>query len=77
MAKTLVNFLIEEADLRRFDSIAEMLGRTRTSILREYMNEFSAEQAIVVAQKKHKLQELDRILAEYKSTLTPPSQEQD
>ena len=76
MAKTLVNFLVEEADLRRFDSIAEMLGRTRTSILREYMNDFSAEQSIVIAQKKLKLQELDRILAEYKSVLTPP-QEQD
>ena len=76
MANTLVNFLVEEADLRRFDSIAEMLGRTRTSILREYMNDFSAEQSIVIAQKKLKLQELDRILAEYKSVLTPP-QEQD
>jgi hypothetical protein len=53
-----------------------MLGRTRTSILREYMNDFSAEQSIVIAQKKLKLQELDRILAEYKSVLTP-SQEQD
>ena len=67
MAKTLINFLVEEDDLRRFDAIVEMLGRTRTSILKEMMNDFVTEQSIVIEQKKRKLQEVDRILAEYKS----------
>jgi predicted transcriptional regulator len=58
--------MVDEDDLHRFDSIAEMLGRTRTSILREMMDEFSTEQSILIAQKKHKLQELDRALAENK-----------
>jgi hypothetical protein len=66
MAKTLVNFMVDEDDLHRFDSIAEMLGRTRTSILREMMDEFSTEQSILIAQKNHKLRELDRALAENK-----------
>jgi hypothetical protein len=81
MAKTLVNFLVEEADLRRFDGIAESMGRNRTSILTEMMRDFCAEKIIVLEQRNLKLQQLDRALAENKilqeginsHQLTPPS----
>jgi len=81
MAKTLVNFLVEEVDLRRFDSIAEAVGRTRTSILREMMLDFCAENVSVLEQRNLKLQQLERALAENRilqdeikgHQLTPPT----
>jgi hypothetical protein len=64
--KTLINFLVEENELRRFDSLAESLGRTRTSILVEMMRDFCSEQAIVLEQRNNKLKHLDNVLAQHK-----------
>ena len=51
MSKTLVNFLVEQADLDRFDSVVSMLGRTRTSVLTEMMRMFCTEQVVAVEQR--------------------------
>ena len=64
MAKTLVNFLIEEAELQRFDGVASMLGRTRTSILTEMMRNFCADQVVEVEKRNQQLQQLNHALTQ-------------
>lgn len=64
MAKTLVNFLIDKSDLDRFDSIASMIGRTRTSILTEMMGLFCSEQIINVELRNRKLEQLNQALTQ-------------
>ena len=62
MSKTLVNFLVEQADLDRFDSVVSMLGRTRTSVLTEMMRMFCTEQVVAVEQRNRKLEQLNQAL---------------
>lgn len=62
MAKTLVNFLINKSDLDRFDSIASMIGRTRTSVLTEMIGIFCSEQIVTVEQRNRKLEQLNHAL---------------
>ena len=64
MAKTLVNFLIEEAELQRFDGVASLIGRTRTSILTEMMRNFCADQVVEVEKRNQKLQQLNHALTQ-------------
>ena len=64
MPKTLVNFLIEEAELDRFDSVVSMLGRTRTSVLIEMMKMFCTEQVEAVEQRNRKLEQLNQALTQ-------------
>ena len=64
MAKTLVNFLIKKSDLDRFDSIASMIGRTRTSILTEMMGLFCSEQIVNVELRNRKLEQLNQALTQ-------------
>ena len=64
MAKTLVNFLIEEAELQRFDGLASILGRTRTSILTEMMRNFCADQVVEVEKRNQQLQQLNHVLTQ-------------
>lgn len=64
MAKTLVNFLIEEAELKNFDGVARLIGRTRTSILTEMMRNFCADQVVEVEKKNQKLEQLNHALAQ-------------
>ncbi|KPF90307.1 hypothetical protein IP81_15660 [Novosphingobium sp. AAP83] len=64
MAKTLVNFLIEKSDLDRFDAIASMIGRTRTSILTEMMGLFCSEQIVNVELRNRKLEQLNQALTQ-------------
>lgn len=64
MAKTLVNFLIEEAELQRFDGVASILGRTRTSILTEMMRNFCADQVVELEKRNQQLQQLNDALTQ-------------
>lgn len=64
MAKTLVNFLIEEAELHNFDGVARLIGRTRTSILTEMMRSFCSEQVVEVEKRNQKLQQLNYALTQ-------------
>jgi hypothetical protein len=60
----LVNFLIEEAELRRFDGVASLIGRTRTSILTEMMRNFCADQVVEVEKRNQKLEQLNHALTQ-------------
>jgi hypothetical protein len=64
LAKTLVNFLIEEAELKNFDGVARLIGRTRTSILTEMMRSFCSEQVVEVEKRNQKLQQLNYALTQ-------------
>ncbi len=64
MRKTLVNFLINKSDLDRFDSIASMIGRTRTSVLTEMISLFCSEQIVAVEQRNRKLEKLNHALTQ-------------
>lgn len=64
MSKTLVNFLVEETELQRFDSVASLIGRTRTSILTEMMRSFCSEQVVEVEKRNQKLQQLNYALTQ-------------
>ena len=64
MSKTLVNFLVEQADLDRFDSVVSMLGRTRTSVLTEMMRMFCTEQVVAVEKRNRKLEQLNQALTQ-------------
>ena len=64
MAQTLVNFLIEEAELKNFDGVARLIGRTRTSILTEMMRSFCSEQVVEVEKRNQKLQQLNYALTQ-------------
>ena len=64
MAKTLVNFLIDQDALDRFDSIASMLNRTRTSVLTEMIGLFCSEQIVAVEQRNRKLEKLNNALVQ-------------
>ena len=64
LAKTLVNFLIEESELQRFDGVASLIGRTRTSILTEMMRNFCADQVVEVEKRNQKLQQLNHALTQ-------------
>ena len=64
MSKTLVNFLVEETELQRFDSVASLIGRTRTSIITEMMRSFCSEQVVEVEKRNQKLQQLNYALTQ-------------
>lgn len=64
MAKTLVNFLVEQGDLDRFDAVVSMLGRTRTSVLIEMIKTYCTEQVIAVEQRNRKLEQLNQALTQ-------------
>ena len=64
MAKTLVNFLIDQDKLNQLDSIASILNRTRTSILTELIGIFCSEQIIAVEQRNRKLEQLNDALTQ-------------
>jgi hypothetical protein len=64
MSKTLVNFMVDENDLDRFDSIASMLNRTRTSVLTEMMQLFCSEKLVAVEQRNQELQRLNNALTQ-------------
>lgn len=64
MAKTLVNFLIDQDKLNQLDSIASVLNRTRTSILTEMIGIFCSEQIIAVEQRNRKLEKLNHALTQ-------------
>ena len=64
MTKTLVNFMVDQNALDRFDSIASMLNRTRTSILTEMMGLFCSEKLVAVEQRNQELQRLNNALTE-------------
>ena len=64
MAKTLVNFLVEAAELHHFDGVASLLGRTRTSILTEMMRNFCADQVVEVEKRNQKLEQLNHALTQ-------------
>ena len=64
MRKTLVNFLIDKSDLDRFDSIASMIGRTRTSVLTEMIGLFCSEQIVAVEQRNRNLEKLNHALTQ-------------
>ena len=76
MAKTLVNFLVEQEQLDRFDAVAEILGRTRTSLLVSFMQQFCLDQVVEIEKRNHKLDQLSaalerqRILAEQRGYLS-------
>lgn len=62
MNKTLVNFLIDQPALDRFDAVTAMLNRTRTSVLTEMMGLFCSEQIIAVEHRNRKLEQLNDAL---------------
>jgi hypothetical protein len=64
MRKKLANFLIDKSDLDRFDSIASMIGRTRTSVLTEMIGLFCSEQLVVVELRNRKLEQLNQALTQ-------------
>ena len=64
MSKTLVNFLIDQAALDRFDAVTSMLNRTRTSVLLEMIGMFCSEQIIAVEQRNRKLEKLNDALTQ-------------
>jgi hypothetical protein len=64
LSKTLVNFLVEETELQRFDCVASLIGRTRTSILTEMMRSFCSEQVVEVEKRNQKLQQLNYALTQ-------------
>lgn len=70
MAKTLVNFLVEQEQLDRFDAVAEILGRTRTSLLVSFMQQFCLDQIVEIEKRNQRLDQLcaalekQRILSE-------------
>lgn len=74
MAKTLVNFLVEPELLNRFDAVADILGRTRTSILVEFIQNFCLDQVVEIEKRNKRLDELSaalerqRILLEHRAT---------
>lgn len=76
MAKTLVNFLVEPELLNRFDAVADILGRTRTSILVGFMQDFCLDQVVEIEKRNQRLDELSaalekqRILAEQRGYLS-------
>ena len=60
MEGKLINFIVNKEELQRFDAVAEMLGRTRTSILTELMRGFCVHQVVEVEKRNRKLEELAR-----------------
>ena len=64
MSKTLVNFLVNQDELDRFDAVASMLNRTRTSVLTEMMGLFCSEQILFVEQRNRKLENLNHALTQ-------------
>jgi hypothetical protein len=64
MSKTLVNFLIDQSALDRFDAVTSMLNRTRTSVLLEMIGMFCSEQIIAVEQRNQKIQKLNDALTQ-------------
>ena len=57
MEGKLINFIVNKEELQRFDAVAEMLGRTRTSILTELMRGFCVHQVVEVEKRNRKLEE--------------------
>ena len=74
MSKTLVNFMVDQNDLDRFDSIASMLNRTRTSVLTEMMQLFCSEKLVAVEQQNQELQRLNNALTEQHLLLVQASE---
>ena len=64
MSRTLVNFMIDDDDLGRFDSITAMLNRTRTSVLTEMIKRFCSEQIIAVENRNRQLEQLNLALTQ-------------
>ena len=62
MEGKLINFIVNKEELQRFDAVAEMLGRTRTSILTELMRGFCVHQVVEVEKRNRKLEELNQAL---------------
>ncbi len=62
--------------LDRFDAVAEILGRTRTSLLVSFMQQFCLDQVVEIEKRNHKLDQLSaalerqRILAEQRGYLS-------
>jgi hypothetical protein len=56
--------LVEETELQRFDGVASLIGRTRTSILTEMMRNFCSEQVVEVEKRNQKLQQLNYALTQ-------------
>jgi DNA-binding HxlR family transcriptional regulator len=59
-----MNLLVEKEELQRFDSLARLIGRTRTSILTEMMRSFCSEQVVEVEKRNQKLQQLNYALTQ-------------
>lgn len=62
MEGKLINFVVNKEELQRFDAVASMLGRTRTSILTELMRGFCVHQVVEVEKRNRKLEELNQAL---------------
>ena len=62
MAKILVNFLVEPELLDRFDAVADILGRTRTSLLVGFMQDFCLDQVVEIEKRNQRLDELSAAL---------------
>lgn len=64
MDKVLVNFLVEEDILTLFDKIIKDQGRTRTSVLVEYMKVHCTDMVIRLDEQAQKINELTEKLKE-------------
>lgn len=69
MAKTLVNFLVEPELLNRFDAVADILGRTRTSLLVGFMQDFCLSQVVEIEKRNQRLDELSAALEKQRKLL--------
>lgn len=62
MGKILVNFLTNPENLARFDHTCKAIGRTRTSVLTQLMDQFSISQISEINAKNSTLREIDEAL---------------
>ena len=69
MAKQLVNFLIDQKDLKNLNRISGMLGRTRTSILVELIRQYCVDQAVEYNRRSRQMDELNQAWDQNRSIL--------
>jgi hypothetical protein len=80
MAKQLVNFLIDQKDLKKLNRVAGMMGRTRTSILIELIRQYCVDQAIEYQRRSRLLDDLNKACDQNQAILDryhPDETEQD